>query len=558
MTEQNKLTESSAMKNQNDAESESRIIPMVECFLRKYLEDKPESETIIDLCKQLLQSGEDGSVCIELTDEQCELLRGVPFILETLEGNGLFILYKNRLYTRRNRQYEHAIAEKIKSMIRLGTVKSQLPDFSKLSGPNEGQQKAIEMLCRESFSILIGGPGTGKTYTIAQAMKLLLEQERNGKDRKMRIALAAPTGKAAARVKESMDKALAEFKKEHPDLQLPEAKTIHSLLETNYDFVSFKRNRTNPLELDWLIVDESSMIDMPVMAKLLDALPENCRLTLVGDANQLASVEKGRIFGDLCKVGKIPKCELTESRRFPAGGEVATLADAVNTGNFKSVKTLLECSVETQERKKVIYHNIDGKKDMPHEFFTLVKELFRAFSTAETPEKALSCINECRILSAIRSGKFGLNNLNRMVQNLLGDRSPIPVMITANNRSLGVSNGDIGVIMPDEPDKLYLPESGGNNVLRGVPLALLPTRETAFVSTIHKSQGAEFKTVVIILPPDIPDDSRISGLLTREILYTAITRTEADIHLFTGSDTLKMCCTNKIHRCSGLQFEFEE
>ena len=478
-----------------------------------------------------------------------------PLISVLPDFSGSFVLDDKRklLYTRRNWRYEDAVRRRITVMVgQQYDVDVTVPKDGVFANLNDDQIAAIKRMNRRKFTIMTGGPGTGKTYTIARAVKLIRDRELE-----IRLGLAAPTGKAAARMNEAMQQ-------EAENLGLGEiapATTIHTLLGSNYDGVTFKHDAAEPLKLDWLIVDEASMVPLPLMAKLLDALPEECRLTLVGDANQLASVEPGRVFGDLCAMKVVNdndgKSELRESKRFPSDGEIAKLADSINNGNWQQALELLK----NANKKKLHYKNLDDSRASA-DFMTKVDDHFTAFAKCKTAPEALNKLNDCRVLCAVRKGPFGCENLNEQVLSRLRniDRGcPIPAMITRNNRTLGVNNGEVGIVIPDgggaalgtDGMKLTMPgETPGES--REIPLSLLPEREIAFATTVHKAQGSEFENVILVLPK-VPEESPARSLLTRELFYTALTRTgKGEFFLYADDATIKLCCENRTKRCTGL------
>ncbi len=441
-----------------------------------------------------------------------------------------FVVSGDLLYTRRNWQYERNVAERIGRMA--GNVLASdvtLPDDEFYSLLRNEQRDAVLAMCKSQFSILTGGPGTGKTHTIARSVKYLQDTNPD-----LRLALAAPTGKAAARLTESMAKA---------GVTAAPATTIHALLGARYDLVSFHHGRENPLSVDWLIVDEASMIGMPLMSKLLDALPAGCRLTLVGDVDQLASVERGHVFGDLCRMTGVSISRLRESTRFPPDGDIARIAAAVNGNNPAEAMAILGAG-----RDVVSYVDLSGAPAAAPAawpgFVDMCRGRFAAFAASKDPEIALDRLNGFRILCALRHGPYGAERLNEFVRKLLGRGCPVPMMITQNDRLQDVANGDVGVVMPDDPQSLYLPMAGGT---RSIRLELLPAMELAFATTIHKSQGSEFDDVAIVLPPDGD-----SPLLTREILYTGITRTKGSVRLYAGEASIVACCQKTVERVTGL------
>jgi len=544
------------MHNNPDRLEKAPLVQMTEDLVLR-LAGNPQ---IAEICGHAVAQQAEGSVCLPLTPQEREIIANSPVISCAPDDSGLFILDGDLLFARRYWKYEQAVRDTILSLAsnRYEKVPPIVRDGA-LAGMKDCQFEGVRVMCEYQLSLLTGGPGTGKTYTIARAVKLIQDQFP-----KWRLGLAAPTGKAAARVRESMER-------EIQTLQLRtvmETSTIHTLLKSNYDLVTFKYNHDNPLPLDWLIVDEASMVDLPLMAKLLDALPPKCRLTLVGDANQLASVEPGHVFGDLCNMPELQhcKCELTESSRFPefnpdgTPGEIFTLSEAVKAGQADKVLAQLKQGTG----KLVHYLELDNRQrpSLWPNFQATVERLFAEFQRQTTPEGALLTVkdangretrsaplNDCRLLCAFRHGPYGVDAINTYLRELLGSRCPLPMMITKNEQSLDVSNGDVGVIMPDEPGYLYLPKP--DNTVRRIPVELLPDMELAFASTVHKSQGSEFDNVIIVLPPDL-DGGDGEALLTREILYTAITRTKKQLFIYAGDKTLRQCCENVIRRQTAL------
>ena len=492
---------------------------------------------VAEICASTVANLEEGDVCRRLDEGERRLLSEAPEVVCVVDGRtpvedvaAPFVVSGDLLYTRRNWQYERNVAERIGRMS--GNVLANdvaLPDDGFYSLLREEQRKAVLAMCKSQFSILTGGPGTGKTHTIARAVKYLQDTNPD-----LRLALAAPTGKAAARMTESMANA---------GVTAAPATTIHTLLGARYDLVSFHHGRGNPLSVDWLIVDEASMIGMPLMSKLLDALPDGCRLTLVGDVDQLASVERGHVFGDLCRMAGVSISRLRESTRVPPDGDIARIAEAVNGNNPAEVMSILEAG-----RDLVSYADLAGVPATTPVawpgFVEMCRKRFAAFAGSKDAKTALERMNGFRILCALRHGPYGAERLSEFVKKLLGRGCPVPMMITQNDRLQDVANGDVGVVMPDDPQRLYLPVAGGT---RSIRLELLPAMELAFATTIHKSQGSEFDDVAIILPPDGD-----SPLLTREILYTGITRTKGSVRIYAGEASIKACCEKAVERVTGL------
>ena len=493
--------------------------------------------TVAEICATTVADVADGNVCCRVSEADVKALAAEPAVASFADASSdvacaetPFVVCGDLLYTRRNWLYERNVAKRIAAMAANVSSKDVvLPANEFYARLREEQRAAVVAMCQAQFTILTGGPGTGKTHTIARAVRYL--QEANPE---LRLALAAPTGKAAARMTESMANA---------GIVSAPAMTIHSLLGSRHDLVSFHHGRENPLAVDWLIVDEASMIDLPLMSKLLDALPEGCKLTLVGDVDQLASVERGRVFGDLCRMPDVSISRLRESTRFPPDGDIARIADAVNANRPDEVMAILKGNGGI-----VRYVELDGgASSSPRAwpgFMGLCREKFAQFAESADARTALERLNDFRVLCALRHGPFGVERVNEFLKDRLGTKCPIPMMITQNDRLQGVANGDVGVVLPDEPKVLYLP---GDERPRSVRLELLPATELAFATTIHKSQGSEFDDVAIILPPDGENP-----LLTREILYTGITRTKGSVHVYSGDEAIRACCRKSVERVTGL------
>ena len=493
--------------------------------------------TVAEICATTVADVADGNVCCRVSEADVKALAAEPAVASFADASSdvacaetPFVVCGDLLYTRRNWLYERNVAKRIAAMAANVSSKDVvLPANEFYARLREEQRAAVVAMCQAQFTILTGGPGTGKTHTIARAVRYL--QEANPE---LRLALAAPTGKAAARMTESMANA---------GIVSAPAMTIHSLLGSRHDLVSFHHGRENPLTVDWLIVDEASMIDLPLMSKLLDALPEGCKLTLVGDVDQLASVERGRVFGDLCRMPDVSISRLRESTRFPPDGDIARIADAVNANRPDEVMAILKGNGGIVRYVELGGGASSSPRAWPG-FMGLCREKFARFAESADARTALERLNDFRVLCALRHGPFGVERVNEFLKDRLGTKCPIPMMITQNDRLQGVANGDVGVVLPDEPKVLYLP---GDERPRSVRLELLPATELAFATTIHKSQGSEFDDVAIILPPDGENP-----LLTREILYTGITRTKGSVHVYSGDEAIRACCRKSVERVTGL------
>lgn len=461
------------------------------------------------------------------------------------------------------------------------------------------QKLAAAVALTSSMSVITGGPGTGKTYTVVRLLAALIQyyhslSQDHSTVRMPVIRLAAPTGKAAARMLESIRDALDslplsdELKAVFPDT----ANTLHRLLGPKPLDANFKHDRHNPLHLDILIVDEASMIDLPMMAKLLDAMPAHGRLVLLGDRDQLASVEAGAVLNDLCQsigayspkraeqltrlIGSAVDVDtqadfggiqdslawLRVSRRFGADSGIGHLAKAINEGNSRRVSAILA---------EASYQDVMAIEYSPVQYSGLLLDIARAyepyiaFAQAQAYEKALLAFSEVRLLCALREGDFGVNGLNMAIEDQLANRGVIdryvetesgvvesdwyvgrPIMVTRNDHALGLYNGDIGVVMKDESGRLrvFFDSSEG---LKAVLPSRMPEHETAYAMTVHKSQGSEFDHTYFILP------DQLNPVLTRELVYTAVTRAKLRLSLMYLPEVLKESVLQRVQRFSGLQ-----
>ena len=494
------------------------------------------------LCRRtMLGLEEEGDVCIGLDAAEEDLLRTAPDVA-SFAGDGTapadvrtpFVVQDGLLYTRRNWYYERLVLERLAALNR--PLESAPVVFPADTALRPEQRDAVRAMCANRFSILTGGPGTGKTFTIAAAVDIVRRREPG-----LRLGLAAPTGKARQRMAESMARTgMAD---------VPEASTIHAMLGPAPDFVTFRHNRGNPLPFDWIVVDEASMVDLPLLAKLLDAVPDDCRITFAGDADQLASVERGRVFADLCARPGLPVSRLARSERFPPGGEIARLAAAINgksAGGADEAMAILRAPGGVAS-----FTDLSGveKAFRPGTwpgFAEAVRRGYAAFAACRDAASALAHLEDFRVLCALRHGPFGSEKVAAWIRRTLPDDAPVPVMVARNDRTLDVNNGDVGVVMPGDRRTLLLPGRKEGEI-RPVRLELLPETECAFASTVHKAQGSQFTDVAVVLPT-----TGESPLLTCEILYTAVTRTEKSVAVFGGEPAVRACCGRPISRRSGL------
>ncbi|MDP0563409.1 MAG: exodeoxyribonuclease V subunit alpha [Candidatus Endonucleobacter sp. (ex Gigantidas childressi)] len=456
------------------------------------------------------------------------------------------------------------------------------------------QKTAVALAATQSFSIISGGPGTGKTTTVTKLLALLVELGiQSGSP--PNIKLVAPTGKASARLTESIGGALNQLacNQQVKDLIPTNASTIHRLLGVMPANNRFRHNNSNKLHLDILVVDEASMIDLPMMARLLEAMPSNCRLILLGDRDQLASVEAGSVLGDICtaadggyssqkvqimeqmtgfnlseysNTGARPInnsiCLLQKSYRFDAHSGIGCLANAINIGNQKAVNRTL-----SRNFKDIDIHPIDsfGYQQLLKLCTTGYQRFLAIIKTGVTgnesetiwQKKILKTFHSFRLLCALREGQFGVNCLNEAIRSALAKANLIdevslwyegrPILITKNDNDLNLYNGDIGIALNNNNNRLrVIFELPDGSIKQFLP-SRLPEHETVFAMTIHKSQGSEFEHAAIALP------HQFNPMITRELVYTGITRAKKKLDLFCGEDLLNKAIKTPTQRISGLK-----
>ncbi len=456
------------------------------------------------------------------------------------------------------------------------------------------QKVAAAVALTRRFTVISGGPGTGKTTTVARLLAALVTQQREQNQTNPIIRLVAPTGKAAARLTESIGRAIGQLpvSTEVKECLPTHAGTLHRLLGSIPNSVSFHHNAGNPLHLDILVVDEASMVDLPMMYKLFDALPEQARIILLGDKDQLASVEAGAVLGDICSFVEqgysreqaallsgltgfelsahshqptVPViadslCMLQKSYRFSIRSGIGQLARVVNQGRPDEVEQILH-----KGYADIQFTELSGEGYS--ELLKLLVEEYRAYlepahqlSEEQAIKPVLDAYNRCRLLCAVREGEFGVAGLNQRIERALIKHKLIrpgdevwyvgrPVMITRNDYNLGLYNGDIGICLADPASKerrlkVYFELPDGR--IKGILPSRLPEHEVAYAMTVHKSQGSEFEHTFMILPPDF------SPVLTRELVYTGITRAKKKLYFYANNKILRRSVGVKTERLSGL------
>lgn len=408
------------------------------------------------------------------------------------------------------------------------------------------QMRAALLASRSRFSIVTGGPGTGKTTTVVRILALLLEAEPG-----LRVRLLAPTGKAAARLSESIRTQLAALDSPAREAIPADASTIHRALGIVPDRPSRARHDArSPLPCDVLVVDEASMVDLELMARLFAALSPSTRIILLGDRDQLASVEAGAVLGDLCGI-RDSVAMLERSRRFDPERGIGRLAAAVRVGDELSAREALRSG------DGVAYVDLRVRREA-EALEKRVADVFARLSRESDPRRALERIDALRVLCAVRRGEDGVIRWNERIAARLVNLGLVPrgrphyhgrpILVTANDYDVQLYNGDVGVeLVVDGSLRACFPDPRAALGYRMVSLARLPSHETVYAMTIHKSQGSEVDEVVLVLPRE---ESRVLG---RELVYTGITRARRQVTLAGPVSTFERSLKTTVARASGLR-----
>lgn len=529
------------------------------------------SDNLARAIAALCEAMESGHVCLPASAWKGDVARLRDSAVVGASGDfaPLILDESGNLYLHRYWQYEDRLARAI-----LTRARAKAPQFSEpllsasvkkyAASADATQLAAAENVVRRRLSVITGGPGTGKTRTATLALILLAEQfAASGEP--AHFALAAPTGKAAARLYQSLDATLAPLELP-PDVRalLPTgASTLHRLLGALPGATEFRHSAANPLPARVVVVDEASMVDLPLMAKLFDAIHPEARVILLGDKNQLASVESGHMLGDICAglsgtTGaplRASLTELTTNHRFAADSGIHRLSRLVNAADFPSAAELLRSPNCNDLRAPAL----PSPRDLAAMLCANALTFLRTYRAAETPAEALARFGEFRILCALREGPYGVTNLNVLAERCLADAGLLapehafyagrPVLIRRNDYQLQLFNGDIGITLPDADadGELRVFFHDDTRGLRRFPPARLPEHETAFAMTVHKAQGSEFRHVLLVMPgADCP-------VLSRELLYTAITRASTSLEVWWSEPALQAALDRTITRWSGLR-----
>lgn len=564
------------------------------------------NDPVYPFANQLYKKLLEGHICLDLNEpNQAERnittlddLDNSSFVSRHPQDIKPFIIQNNKLYLYKYWVYEERVIQFIQQSITNNTLFAQRyetlrnttipPDlFDIFTDLNQNtpyidwQFIALVKSFINGFSIITGGPGTGKTTTIAKLLQLLLIEKSD-----LQIALAAPTGKAAIRMKEALLNN-ANYQKINHLFSEPEGLTIHRLLGSIRDKHTFKHHENKQLKYDVVVIDEASMVDLPLMSKLIQALPSTTRLILLGDQNQLSAVGAGSLLKDLCEnvpnltqistklsgllsnkmdMNQLRQIEVQDqacllenaitqlqiSRRFSNTSEIGKLSHAILTNGSDSLQSEsnpIRYYFEPREQKDFVHIDLEYNEDYIDQFVTHYIEYINESNVT----KALEKLNTTRILCAIKESEQGVYKLNQRIENKLvslnyiqKDRvfyNHMPIIITQNNPELNIFNGDIGLIR----DGMVYFATGNGAVMALQPALLTAHFETVFAMTIHKSQGSEFDNVLVILPQNLENK-----ILTKQLLYTGVTRAKKRVIIQTQLPVLQQTLETEVTRISGI------
>jgi exodeoxyribonuclease V alpha subunit len=519
-------------------------------WLAQAAPDLPPS--LLAAIEALYLAVEEGHVCIRVDVADAAAWRDSGWVGDPGSFRPFILEPAGRFYLARYHRHEDAVA----AALRARAARTLQPPHADVlrrdldllfgSDPQDRQRLAALLAQFRALTLVSGGPGTGKTTTVVKMLALLQAQHR---EQPLRILLAAPTGKAAQRLAESIRD--AKQKLPLPDavraLVPEQAQTLHRLLGAQGDTGRFRHGEDNPLPCDLLLVDEASMVDLALMQAMLAALPAEARLVLLGDRDQLASVEAGSVFGDLCAgdgmsaalaatlapfgVAVTPlaggnvladcRVALTRSYRFAADSGIGALAAAARAGDAGSF-------LATLARDPSLV------RVQPESLRTAMQAGYAAYRDAVREgdaAAAFAAFAGFRVLCAHRQGMAGVEGLNAVMEaGHAGWYAGRPVIVRANDAALRLFNGDIGLCLPT-PQGLRVCFEAGEGRYRQLAPGRLPAHEPAWAMTVHQAQGSEFDEVLLVLP------DTVTPVLDRPLVYTAVTRARRRFALC-GSDAV--------------------
>ena len=501
-----------------------------------------------------------GHTSLELSDEEAELLASSPAVTTGTDANGPapLVLRGTRLQSWRLDQAETRVATRLRALAHEDGAVGSTPagsatpetadDLAQLfPDPRSAQRRAAELGLQRALTLVTGGPGTGKTTMAARLLALLANRDsglRAGK-------AAARLGEAIGRIAQTLDGPLAPVR---PQLERAagQARTLHRLLGWNPRTDRCRFHAGNPLPADVVVVDEASMLDLALWDRLLAALGRGTRLLVLGDHRQLESVQPGRVLADMILAtdgGALHGChvELDHNYRFASHPGISRLAAAIRQYDDEAA---VETLTSTAYREELAHYASEQIDDALGRVWPQIMEVVRA----PEPELALAALARVRILCALRRGRYGVAGINARVEGRLRrEGQPAgewthgrPVLVTANDPHSGLFNGDVGVLLDRQDGRGVMAWFPSSQEPRSLPLAALPSHDTAWAMTVHRSQGSEFESVLLVLPPQAHELAR------PELLYTGVTRARSRMLIAADEAAVRAACQQRPPRRTGL------
>lgn len=530
--------------------------------------------TFHKLVSALMEALELGSSCCDISQLDIPLDEALSTLACDQPGSAvgspgtsqpLILTEQHLLYLQRYALYEEEICSQIESLLDAPTTHTfpQLDQqLSELFGEVAGNDQATAALCaiQHNFSIISGGPGTGKTTTVLNILKLLQKNAvfQHADD----VLMLAPTGKAADRLRQSILSGLKESNFDSKNFPT-DTSTIHRALGFKHSSIEFKHGSDFPLSAKVVIVDETSMVDMPLMAKLLRSIRIGTKVILLGDKHQLTSVEVGSVLGDLIAVAENPESPLhqvvtTLRKSYRTQGAIQQACEAVKLGNPDQAWNIVSNSSDASEG--AIHVN-----PLPKQLVAALRSMVTTHwiphlkNDQLSDEEKLQATDAFRILCPTHAGPYGIDAINTAVESILKSEGintaehwypGRSVIVQKNDQAIGVFNGDTGLSVRKEDETFVCFNSAEGP--RFITPALLPEVKTAWALTIHRTQGSEYEHILIVLPPP----SEKHQLTSRELLYTALSRAKKSATLWTSEETFHLAVNQQVSRASGMSHRF--
>jgi len=519
----------------------------------QWLKDKwAMPDAAADAVELLSKAHKEGSTACKLQTPPSDWGRAVakpdgdkstPLVAVEIEGSTF-------LQTRWFFEAEKKIASRLLALNSQASTTCPSQKLADYFSEEGAQREAARLALARNLAIITGGPGTGKTYTLARILALLIDA---GEDLKS-IQLTAPTGKAADRMKQAVEEACGALPKLQDNLRAvaSTSRTIHSLLGYHPGKNACTHHAGHRLPCKILIVDECSMIDTLLWQALLEALPDDARIILLGDPNQLESVGRGNVFSEIARSEAMTsaRVHLTESRRFADRPAIYALAQAIEKKDAHNATTLFTENTDPACEKGLFWRDATGSAQVLKSLPPAVLEAMQSVAFAPTPKEALEALTKVRILTSHRTPSAGQQSLGSEIEKILLEKAPEkkilnrPVIIDRNDPETGLRNGEVGIIhTAGDTREVYFENRPP------ISLSKLPEHSPAWSITIHRSQGSEYENVVVVLPKKSD-----SPLATRQLLYTAITRAKKSLFVFGPTEVIQKAVSHTGQRTTLLEF----